>query len=359
LLEDTATAATALESGAIEEAAAAAGALAGRDPGASDLAALAGELENAAHGLRRALRDYRDTLEEDPGRLAQVEERLDRIARLKRKYGATVDEVIAYGDEAQRRLALLESSDERIADLRAAEQNLVETIGTAATALSRERRDAAVELSGRLARELERLGMGSGGLAIGFACEDAADGVPAALPDYEVIAASNAPDDALAESHCRAFSETGVDRIEFLASFNAGESPRPLSTVASGGETSRFLLALTAVLGAAAEPRIIVFDEVDEGVGGRAGSLVGEALARLASRHQVLCVTHLPQVAAYGATHFVVSKEARDGTTWSAVLPVHGELRVAELAAMLGTVSDASRAAARELLAAASTPAPA
>jgi DNA repair protein RecN (Recombination protein N) len=111
------------------------------------------------------------------------------------------------------------------------------------------------------------------------------------------------------------------------------------------------LLALTAVLGAAAPSRIVVFDEVDEGVGGRAGSLVGEALSRLAGRHQVLCVTHLPQVAAYGHAHFVVSKETGEGGTWSQIRRVDGDERTSELAAMLGGVSDASLAAAAEMLA--------
>jgi len=120
--------------------------------------------------------------------------------------------------------------------------------------------------------------------------------------------------------------------------------------VASGGETSRFLLALTTALGRAAEPRIVVLDEVDEGVGGRAGSLVGEALVRLAERHQVLCITHLPQVAAFGDRHFVVTKESRGGKTWSKATAVGEEARLRELAAMLGGDSAANRAAANELL---------
>ena len=128
------------------------------------------------------------------------------------------------------------------------------------------------------------------------------------------------------------------------------KAARPLAAVASGGETSRFLLALTTVLGAAAGARVIVLDEVDEGVGGRSGALVGEALSRLASHHQVLCVTHLPQVAAWGDRHFVVAKRTDGTRTWSEITEVAGAARVEELASMLGGTSAANEAAARELL---------
>ena len=120
--------------------------------------------------------------------------------------------------------------------------------------------------------------------------------------------------------------------------------------MASGGETSRFLLALTTVLGNDAEPRLVVLDEVDEGVGGRAGALVGAALARLVSRHQVLCITHLPQVAAFGDRHFVVAKHTEGRQTHSSIVEVEGAARVDELASMLGGITDANRAAARELM---------
>jgi len=196
--------------------------------------------------------------------------------------------------------------------------------------------------------------MSGAALFVGFGCDDDdAAGVPVSLPDYEVIGPGQEPSPSGGEAFTRAFTDSGVDRVEFLVSFNRGESPRPLGAVASGGETSRFLLALTAVLGSAAEPRTIVFDEVDEGVGGRAGALVGAALARLARRHRVLCITHLPQVAAFGDAHFVVEKHTDGARTWSEVRPLTPAERVDELAAMLGGVSEATRDAARELLAAA------
>jgi DNA repair protein RecN (Recombination protein N) len=281
-----------------------------------------------------------------------VEERLDLLARLRRKYGETVAEVIAYSQEAAARLERLTSSAASVETLAGREREVLEELAAAARELSLARRARAGDLVRAIAEELAGLGMAGASLSVGFSCQDAEDGVPIDLPDYEVVITGRAAAET-GENIPRAFTETGVDRVEFLASFNPGETPRPLSAVASGGETSRFLLALTTVLGAAASPRLAVFDEVDEGVGGRAGALVGEALARLARRHQVLCVTHLPQVAAFGQRHFVVSKRSDGARSWSEVRLVEGEARVDELAAMLGALSEATRATARELLEAA------
>jgi DNA repair protein RecN (Recombination protein N) len=240
-------------------------------------------------------------------------------------------------------------------------------------------------LVGEVAAELGRLGMGRGALALGFTCEDDPAGLDLSCPDYELIAAGGdgpgvAVDGSPAESArvrtaqnaaepsegsisgssgesaARAFSEQGVDRVEFLASFNAGETRRPLGQVASGGETSRFLLALATVFGARGGDATVILDEVDEGIGGRSGALVGAALARLAAGRQVLCITHLPQVAAFGDRHLVVRKLGSGGRTWTEVEEVTGEERLGELAAMLGGDSEASRAAARELLRAAGRP---
>ncbi|MXY87266.1 MAG: hypothetical protein F4Y92_00180 [Dehalococcoidia bacterium] len=225
----------------------------------------------------------------------------------------------------------------------------MDSAADAAATLSLARREAAARLIAAVSAELERLEMSGASLAAGFACEDAPDGLAVTLPDYEVVAPGATPSGG-GEPGARAFNESGVDQMELLASFNPGAPPRPLRSVASGGETSRFLLALTTVLGAAAEPRLVVLDEVDEGVGGRAGSVVGEALRRLAERHQVLCVTHLPQVAAFGARHFVVTKASDDDGVWSDIEEVTGEERLRELALMLGGDTSANRAAAAELL---------
>ncbi|MCO5203189.1 MAG: DNA repair protein RecN [Chloroflexi bacterium] len=349
LLEDAALALEALDSAPVGEAVRAVGDLAGRDPSAGELAELATALESTASDLGRALRQYRDRVEENPERLAEVGERLDRIARLCRKYGDTVAEVIVYGRQAAEQLATLTGAGTSLEALSEREQALLRLLGERATALSRARRGAAGDLVHAIAAELEHLGMGGATLSVGFSCEDDEAGPAVPVPDYEIVI-TQSPLAGEGEPHPRAFTESGVDRIEFLVSFNPGESPRPLSAVASGGETSRFLLALTTALGRSGEGRIEVLDEVDEGVGGRTGAVVGEALLRLAARHQVLCITHLPQVAAYGDRHFVVTKQTDGARTWSEVCAVAGEARVQELAAMLGGQGAENVAAARALL---------
>ncbi len=353
LLAAVAAAEAGLDAPAIGETVQAVQELATRDPSADEVAALGATLESTAGELQRALRHYRDGLEEDPARLEQVDERLDRLARLRRKYGETVADVIAYGDEATRRLLALGSAEASAEALAAREATLEAELAAAATALSLARRSRGGDLVRAIARELEGLGMAGARLSLGFGCDDDPRGIPVRVPDYEVVITEREAGEE-GEALPRAFTESGVDRVEFLASFNEGETPRPLSAVASGGETSRFLLALTTVLGSAAEARLVVFDEVDEGVGGRAGALVGEALGRLAQRHLVLCVTHLPQVAAFAARHFVVSKGTEQARSASRVRVVEGDERIEELAAMLGAATTATRATARELLESAS-----
>ncbi len=349
LLEDAARALDALDSGPLGEVTAALGDLVERDSSATEVADLLALFETASADLVRALRHYRENVESDPEALARVEERLDLIARLRRKYGDSVDEILAYARDARARLASLTGAEGSLDALRETESRLVGDLASRALSLSAARRQSASRLAATITAELEALGMGGAALAVGFGCDDAPDGLPVPLPDYEVIP-TEAPSTTPGEAVPRSFAETGVDRVEFLASFNPGESPRPLAAVASGGETSRFLLALATVLGSAAEPRIIVFDEVDEGVGGRAGALVGSALARLARRHQVLCITHLPQVAAFGDTHFTVAKHTDGARTWTELATVDGEDRVAELAAMLGGPTEANLTVARDLL---------
>ena len=349
LIEDAARALEALDGAAWGEAVSAVREIGSRDPSAANIVDLAETVEATIGDLARDLRRYREVIAEDPERLAAVQERLDRIARLCRKYGETLPEVIAYGEASAERLAVLTSAEFSIEALAAKEAALLTQLALAASELSRARRARAGDLVLAIAAELEHLAMGDATLSVGFSCDDDADGPLASVPDYEIVLTSS-PLAGEGEPHPRAFTETGIDRVEFLASFNPGETPRPLSAVASGGETSRFLLALTTVLGNASEARLEVLDEVDEGVGGRAGALVGEALLRLANRHQVLCVTHLPQVAAFGERHFVVSKSTYAGRTASAVAVVSGPNRIEELAAMLGGVSAANIAAAEDLL---------
>ena len=254
---------------------------------------------------------------------------------------------LAYADDARGRLESLENADSRNEALQQRINELMTSLQTACAEASAARRAGAARLSAAAAEELRKLGMPAVRFGVGFSSQDDSDGVPVALPDYEVI--EGEAGDIGGEEHSRAFTESGVDRVEFLVSFNPGGELRPLSTVASGGETSRFMLALTTVLGAASPPRTVVLDEVDEGVGGRAGTVVGEALRRLAKRHQVICITHLPQVAAFADAHFVVSKRSDGTSTASEVAQIEGADRERELAMMLGGETEANLAAAREL----------
>jgi DNA repair protein RecN (Recombination protein N) len=359
LIEASERALAALDAGGIPEVVAAIADLYGRDESADDLSSLGANLEAVGEEMTRELRRYHDAIEEDPERLVAVEERLDLLARLRRKYGDTIEAILAYRDQAASELAGLERNDLSIDELRGKEADLRSVIATEAGELSSRRRIAARELVGRVGNELEALGMAGGALAIGFEVLDDPDGIPLVVPDFERVDASWEPAALDDEPAPREVNESGADRLEFLASFNPGQDPRPLASIASGGETSRFLLALAIVFGDAAEPRTVVLDEVDEGVGGRAGSLVGQALRRLAERHQVLCITHLPQVAAYGDHHLVVRKHTDGKATWSLVEAVDGIQRIDELATMLGGLSDAACQTASELLHAASRSAPA
>lgn len=357
LIEASEQVMAALEDSGVAEAVNAAGAITSRDEGAADLAELAATLEATAAELVREARRYRDSIDDDPARLDVVEERLDLIARFRRKYGDSIEAILAYGRDAADELAALDRSDLSAEELAERETALLADVTGLAARLAHARRKAARDLIEQVGAELQHLGMAGAELAVAFEAVDAADGAPLALPDYEVVDAAWFPGEE-GDTVRRDVSETGADRVEFLASFNAGQSPRPLSSVASGGETSRFLLALSIVFGRTAPPRTVVLDEVDEGVGGRAGALVGEALRRLGERHQVLCITHLPQVAAYGDRHMVVRKQTDGTATWSTVDLVEGDARIDELASMLGGVSDATKEAARDLLAAASPASP-
>ncbi|GAM07898.1 DNA repair protein RecN [Geobacter sp. OR-1] len=267
-----------------------------------------------------ALRDYSARIESDPDRLAQVDDRLDLISRLKRKYGATLAEVLDYGEQVGQELALLRNSAEARGGL---EERLAELSGKMTQAglrLSEARRAAALRLAEAMKRELAELSMPNAQFEV--AMEPLADPRP-----------------------------TGLDRVEFLFSPNPGEPPRPLARVASGGELSRLMLALKQLHPESDVPTL-VFDEVDTGIGGATSAQVGRKLKHVAVGQQVLCITHLPQVAAFADSHFRVEKLQESGRTITRMVLLEGEERVNEMARMLGGVSitDTTRGHARELI---------
>jgi DNA repair protein RecN (Recombination protein N) len=310
-----------------------------------------------------ALRDYRERVEYNPQRLNEVEERLDLIRRLERKYGSTIPEVLAYARHAAEELDTITHSEERIAALREEEERLLAELGRVAGELSRRRRDAAQELARGIERELADLRMEGARFEVDFQWREDEEGVPVEGVPGSRFQVSGEPDNLQpatlkAETPCRvAFDATGIDRVEFLVSPNPGEPPKPLAKIASGGETSRLMLALKAVLSRADETPTLIFDEIDQGIGGRVGATVGEKLWALTVAgenggvaHQVLCVTHLPQLAAFGDQHLRVEKVAAEGRTVTRVVALEGAERVAELAQMLGASGEAAYRSAEEIL---------
>ena len=305
------------------------------------LGALAGQLrearvlvEDAAQGLAR----YAGGIEDDPTRLEEVGERLEALHRLKRKYGGELAEVLARGEAMRAELEELEAYEVR---LEAAEGRLAEArseVERAAEELSRARQAAAGELSAQVAKELSALSMKGAQLAVELTPLAPREDTPKAM---------------LFDG--RRVSREGWDRVELLVAANPGEAPRPLAKTASGGELSRIMLALKQVLGRHDPVRSSIYDEVDAGVGGAAADAVGRSLARVAKARQVLCVTHLPQVAAYADRHFHVGKASQKGRTRTAVALLTPDERVEELARMLGSarVTEQARANARALIASA------
>lgn len=309
-------------------------------------------LQSQAAELARTLRSYREEIEFNPERLEQIEERLATLSSLKRKFGSTIAEVHAYAQAAARQLEELNTSEERLSELSALETAALERLASAANTLSHERREAAQRLSAAVERQLADLGLARGRFAVRFELRADPSGILVGLPPAETIAAAPAllPKEAPTEPRASAFDRTGVDRVEFLVSLNPGEPPRPLVRVASGGETSRLMLALKTILGAADAVPTLVFDEVDVGVGGRSGRIVGNKLAALAEHHQVICITHLPQIASLASRHLTIAKDVHGERTSVIAQELSGDARIEEVAAMLGGSTAATRASARELL---------
>jgi DNA repair protein RecN (Recombination protein N) len=314
------------------------GDLAAVDDALGDLALRAEESIDALEAIAAEVRAYREAIEADPARLEAIEERLDLIKGLKRKYGATVAEVIAHGESASRELDRLTGGEEGVEGLRERERALAEQIGQRAAALSCRRREAGDELAVAVERAIGELNMGRARFSVALQQVEDPNGVPFVLEG--------------APARTVAVDATGADRVEFLIAANVGEALKPLGRVASGGETARLMLAMKSILSAADATPTLVFDEVDVGVGGRSGQVVGEKLAALASGHQVLVISHLPQIAAYAGAHFRIAKDETDGRITSRIERLEESERIEELAVMLDgePITEAARASAREML---------
>jgi DNA repair protein RecN (Recombination protein N) len=270
--------------------------------------------------LSRLAGEYADGLQDDPARLAEVERRRDLLYRLKQKYGATIEAVLAARTGAATELDLLDTADLDLRQLAARRVAAEAACQAAADALSARRREAGTRLARAVTRLLPDLGLPGGKLEVELA----------PLGRVEAL---------------------GQESITFTVRLNAGLEPRPLARAASGGELSRIMLALKVVLARHDAVPTLVFDEVDQGIGGEVGAQVGAALAEVAARRQVLVITHLPQIASRAERHLVVSKAPRRGIATSDVQQIHGEDRITEIARMLGDAdADTARRHAETLL---------
>lgn len=268
----------------------------------------------------RELRAYRDGIEFNPDRLQEINERLDLIRTLKKKYGETIEEVIGYGDELRDKLELLTHSEERTGELQAEIESLEAKVMADARQLSALRLKGGSAFVKSVVKELASLGMPSAVLEVSRRAHE--------------------------------LDSSGIDSIEFLVSANPGEPPRPLARIASGGEISRIMLAIKSVMAAVDSMPTLIFDEIDVGVGGRTAAVIGDKLNSLAQNSQVLCVTHLPQIACSPGRHFAIEKQSHEGRTVVRVRELSDEERVTELARMLGGAapSDTAIQHAREML---------
>lgn len=316
------------------------------DPSVNQELESANALTHQIDELGHTLRGYRDSIEYNPERLQELEGRLDLIRGIKRKYGSTIEEVLDFAEKASKDLEDLNRSEERAEGLKSREVELQLQVGELAGQLSKVRCQAAGRLASAVEKEISGLAVERAQVHVDINQTPSEHGVP-------VETGGSGPDATLANGEgprCFAYSGTGIDSVEFLISLNPGEPPRPLARIASGGEAARLMLAIKSVLSEADRIPILVFDEVDAGIGGRVGSVLGQKLWGLAKSHQVLCVTHLPQIASYADRHIKVAKRASDNRTVTLVEVLAHEPRVAELSQMLGSDSGAARNNALEML---------
>ena len=289
------------------------------------------ELEDIAE----LMRDYRDKVEFDPRKLSEVEARLDIIYRLKRKYGVdSVAELLSYKDDVATQLEELSLSSSRVDDIRQEIQEVIADASQSALELSKQRQQNARKMKSLVEKELHSLGMEK--------------------TVFEVQVVQNEAEDGIIKDNGRKFklSPEGIDSVEFLISPNVGEELRPLTRIASGGEISRIMLAIKTVLARTDEVSIMIFDEIDTGIGGRIAEVIGRKLRELAKVRQVICITHLPQIASLADSHCLVRKKVVRDRTVVEVSTLSDEERVKEIARMLAgeKITDVTVAHAREMI---------
>ena len=307
----------------------------------SSLAKIDAQMQNLADQAEAALSSltdiayelcrYNEQIEFNPARLDQIELRIDLINSLKKKHGGSIDSVIKFFASAQDELSKIEGVEGQIDELGQKISRVKEIMANSALSLSASRQQAANSMSAQMEEQLSQLEMRKARLKVLIARQEDETGLPI--------------------NGGLAFDINGIDKVELMIETNPGEGFKPLAKIASGGETSRLMLALKEVLAEADQIPTLIFDEIDSGIGGRVGWTVGSILWQLGRHHQVMCVTHLPQLAAFGDQHLKVDKQTFQDRTITQVVEVTGEMRVAEITEMLGAPGEQSQQTARELLA--------
>ena len=300
--------------------------LAGIDPTAKTIVELHVRCMDMLAELQAELSHYRDKVEIDPDRLRELEERINLVQGLKRKYGSSVGEVIAFGQEAERKLRSLEERDAELERINGEMAKVEAELARVGGQLAGQRRKVIPQLSKAVIKELNALGFGQ-------SCFDVA------------LETNQSPSFGSGE-----VSRSGFDAVEFQFAPNPGEPPRALRSIASSGEIARVMLALKTVLAAVDRIPVLVFDEVDANIGGETGHVVGQKMEQISCKRQVICITHLAQVAAHGSVHFLVTKHVKSGRTYSEITMLGKTQRVEELARMLGGQSEAATRHAQSLL---------
>jgi DNA repair protein RecN (Recombination protein N) len=308
------------------------------DPALKTVSAALGDATIALNEVAFDLSRYLGKLDLDPGELAEVTDRLNTINRIVAKYGDArggIAGVIAYRKEIGEKIAELERATDDLSALRAELRPMLATLEKQGTELTKKRRAAADRLAPLIQKQLAELGMERAVFRVDFS------------PAAEAIAGNSLP-----------ASPSGFDQVEFIAQTNPGQLALPLRKIASGGELSRIMLALKGILAQSDRVSVLVFDEIDANVGGRLGAVIGGKLRGLAAHHQVLCITHLPQIASYADRHITVRKEVAGQQTRTTIRLIDGEARIAELAEMIGgrQITEVTRAQAAELLSSAAKP---
>jgi DNA repair protein RecN (Recombination protein N) len=288
------------------------------------------EMESVELGLEEiayALRDYKKGIVFSPERLEEIDDRLEYLGRLKRKYGGEIGHILEREKDIEEELGLISSMEEEIQRISGEISEKQESVLQKASELSGKRRDAARVLEKEVEREIHSMMMNNTGFEVRFL-------------------------QSPKESDVSSLNPKGIDALEYYLSTNIGEDMKPLNKIASGGELSRIVLAMKKVLATTASVGTVVFDEVDSGIGGAAAEAVGEKLKDVSGHHQVICITHLPQIACFGTTHFRVSKEVNKGRTNAGICFLNESERVDEITRMLGglEITEKTREHAREML---------